>query len=442
VTGTDGGRRDLLTSIDLIPQPGGGTAGPYVEADHNCPDLYRQAVLPTFELEMPPEEWEALKAEHAGVKQREEAGLPVDPPHPAFFRYGGEIVAEVEVRLNGPTWSWDGAKMPLSVSFDPGATGVRFHGLRRIELEAPPADKSRLRSRVGLAFLRDLGLPAQCANNARLQVNGTYQGLYSNLEPVDGELVRRVFPDSPGGDLWLYGSNAAGDGPLNWNRLQEFRDTQDFATTARMSDMSANLKEWAAEAAIPHGNGYWGLGQSHSLYDHPTRGFLFLPLGLAASFDWVPATADPVFWTGSWVDGPPSRFTSAMADEATLAAYLAALESVVAAYDPGKMMARVDLWSAQISQAAAEDPALGFSYQEHQQAVRQLRAYFASRVTFLKAWLGCRKQGGGDLDGDGHIWCRDCDDSNGATNQAAPEICGDNQDNNCSGRRDEACAPP
>ena len=97
-------------------------------------------------------------------------------------------------------------KMQFVISFNEVDTNARFHGLRKVELDMPRIDPSYLRQRVALAYLRALGVPAQCANSGRLTINGAYYGLYTNIERPDVEFVQRVFP----GDATAICGTAAG----------------------------------------------------------------------------------------------------------------------------------------------------------------------------------------------------------------------------------------
>src|SRR5687767_5932093 len=66
-------------------------AGPGV-LPRACDDLYSQDVLPVMELEIAPEEWTALQTEFTTWREREAAGLPVEPYHPVLsFRVGEDV---------------------------------------------------------------------------------------------------------------------------------------------------------------------------------------------------------------------------------------------------------------------------------------------------------------------------------------------------------------
>ena len=63
------------------------------------------------------------------------------------------------------------------------------------------------------------------------------------------------------------------------------------------------------------------------------------------------------------------------------------------------------------------------------------------RRQFVRSWLDCWKSGNGpDADGDGVIWCHDCNDHDATINPAAQEICGNDVDENCNGRKDDCPA--
>ena len=61
--------------------------------------------------------------------------------------------------------------------------------------------------------------------------------------------------------------------------------------------MDEALAEWAGEAMIADEDGFWIGQQNFLLYDHPTRGWLWIPHDLDATIDWV-AEADPLYYWG------------------------------------------------------------------------------------------------------------------------------------------------
>ena len=58
-----------------------------------------------------------------------------------------------------------------------------------------------------------------------------------------------------------------------------------------------------------------------------------------------------------------------------------------------------------------------------------------------RSWLGCMRGTAGlatDADGDGFVWCKDCNDSDRAVYPGAPELC-DGKDNDCNRTTVENC---
>ena len=128
--------------------------------------------------------------------------------HPARFTWvtdaGDRLEADAQVRLRGnPGFSWLGDKMQFLVSFDEVDPAGRFLGQRALVLDASWYNPTILRDRLAYAYLRRLGVPAPCANNARLTVNGSYYGLYTLIERLDQEFLDRVFGrEAATGTLW------------------------------------------------------------------------------------------------------------------------------------------------------------------------------------------------------------------------------------------------
>jgi hypothetical protein len=412
---------------------------------YHCGDLFAPALLPTFEVQIAPQEWSALQAEFADWKARQDQNLDLKPYHPITFKYGQEVVSDAYIKLQGnPTSAWTGNKMQFTVSFTEVNPGARFHGLRKLVFHASPSDRTFLRERLSLAYERALGLPAACENNSRLVVNGRYYGIYSNREAPDSVYLERVFPEGPGGDMWKggfqldNGKTAVND--AGHNELMGLK-AGDVAGLRRLTDVGQLMADWAAEAMTPDNDGYWAVDHNFYIYGHPTRGFLWLPYDLDATFDFVQFDADPVTWVPSWSNGWGIHQQIALGDPDVLNSFVAAVDKAHAAYDVNLLMARLARWEEQIAPSVGADQVKPFSTADHQIAIVTMTNYFYLRDRFVTSWLDCWKNNTGeDADGDGFIWCHDCNDHDPAINPKAVEICGNNVDENCNGRKDD-CPP-
>ncbi|HEU5055593.1 MAG TPA: CotH kinase family protein [Kofleriaceae bacterium] len=437
------------------PSDGGddGSDGMVDPVDDGCPSLFAQDVVPDFHVEISESDWAALEYEFVHRDERIAAGEDPTPYHPIVFRHDGEVVEDAMIRLNGAS-SWteallfedDPFKMQFVISFNENNEDGRYRGRRKIALDMPRSDWTFLRHRLGLYALRSIGVPAQCANNARLFVNGDYYGLYSNIERMDRELLERLFPEAPDGNLWKGGRIIkTNEDDFTWERLTAFWEVGESGTVAQlaaMSDLPASIEVWAAEAVLPHPDGYYAGRANFYLYDHPERGFLWLPEDLDSAFDFVAPTVDALF--------PPcigqhpedrQHYLLVMDDPTWRQRYIDALGRKLHAYDPADMEMRLDQWSAQIAEAADADPHKPFSMGDHETAVEDLRGFFRQRAGFLAEWLDCLTSGGPDSDGDGAEMCRDCDDSSRDFGPQVTETC--NQfDDDCDGHIDEVADCP
>ncbi len=355
----------------------------------NCPAIYEEDFFPTFEMDIDPAEWAALEDEFLNWQEREAAGLDLKPYHPLIsFRLGGEVATDAMVRLRGnPCCSWNDDKMQFQVSFNENDPDGRFMGRRKILFDAPRYNRSFLRQRVALSFLRDLGLPAPCSNNARLVVNGAYYGLFENLEKVDRELLERYFQD-PDGNLYKKGRRLeTNEETGDTSRAIEFWDTTDIAGIERLVDLDEAVLMWASDAMIPNNDGYWAGGGNFYLYDDPGRGkFVFIPWDIESSFEVLPFDTDPLVWQKP--DAVPRpHFDAVVMDPGWRAAFLDALEVSLAAYDPVALQARIDAWAAQIHEAAVEDPNKPFTDESHEISVTNLREYIPQREAWIREWI-------------------------------------------------------
>lgn len=395
-------------------------------------------------------EWALLEDEFFNVVERTAAGLDPEPYHPIELDVvvDGERTEDVPgvlLRLKGAS-SWlqtlefdENPKMQFVIAFNEIDPEARFMGVRKAELDMPRTDMTYLQHRVALSYLRESGVPAQCANSARLFINGEYYGLYSHIERLDKEFLQRHYPNADDGDLWKNGRIIkTNEDTFEWDRLELLWDVPDMASFAQLADVDAAFQEWAAEAMVGDADGYYNGRANFYLYDHPTRGFIWLPndIDTAMADDFLPPDAPPVFptcvarWERDW-----HHYILAMNDPASVDAYARAIADVRARYDVGAMQERVQLYAAQIAEAAAEDPHRPFTMGDHDWALGEMYEFIPERADYIDAWLSCWESGGPDDDGDGYDMCHDCNDLDATVRPGAAETC-NLRDDDCDGRAD------
>ncbi len=429
---------------------------PYSDLDVGCAPVFAQNIVPEYWITIAPDHWAALQHEfHNPVLS--ETGQIVDPPyHPV----GLHVVAggaehdpqDVMIRLNGNT-SWLQAllydadpKMQLVVAFNKINPDGRFQAQRKIKLDMPRNDFTFLQQRVALAWLRGRsGTPAQCANTARLYINGQYYGVYSNVEAQDKGFLKRVYGgDHNDGDLWK-GARVitTNEEMFDWTRITAFWQIFDLAGLDTLTDLDVSMREWASEAVIGDADGYNNGRANFLLYDHPTAGeFVWLvnDLDTALDEDFLAPTSTPVLmpmpsymprWERDW-----HHYLLALNDPAGVARYVVAMAEQLPKLDPEEVARWIADWSAQIEPAVAEEPHRTFAMDVHALALERMTAYAPARAAYLQTWLACWEAGGADADGDTYDLCHDCNDADPAQHPGATETC-DAVDNDCDGRVDD-----
>lgn len=414
-----------------------------VDTPFKCSDLYSQAILPTFEVEMDEVEWAKIQDEFAHPVERESAGLPPKPYHPLrVFRFGHDEVFDAFIRLKGNQhFSWRPPKMQFVVSFREVNKEGRFHGLRKINLDAPFYDTTMLNERLALSVMREAGQAAGCANNARLLVNGVYYGLYINKEHIDREFLERNF-DDPDGDLYKYGHELkTNDDTADTSLRDAFWAAPDLQTLDALIDRDQVLKSWAGEALLPVWDGYYSASHNFYTYRHPSRGFMFVLHDLDISFDGHPEFINASPQTDVIATGSAPFFVMAMANREWREQFARHVADMVQFMEPDEMERRLDYWSAQIAGAVATDPNLPWERANHARDVAALRAFLRPRYDYLVQFAdnyGRCERGlpGRDRDRDGSDECLDCNDLNQNVKPGGSETC-NGADDDCNGAIDD-----
>jgi hypothetical protein len=439
----DGGDDDVAP--DLTPDP----------ADSGCSPIFRQGILPEYRITISDAEWAKLEEEFLHVVERTAMMLDPEPYHPVQVTYDDGVNEPVEIpntqlRLKGAS-SWlqtimidPNPKMQFVLAFNEIDPDGRFEGVRKVELDMPRTDTTFIRQRLALHYLRSAGTYAQCANNARVVINGQYYGLYTHIERMDKELLQRYFGSTgtqdDEGDLWKGGRTIkTNEETFEWDRIDTFwHNVNTGADLDALADMDASIYEWAAEAVVGAADGYYNGRANFYLYDHPTRGFIWFPHDMDTAFadDFLPEEADPIFpscvgrWEKDW-----RHYLITLNEAPWREKYIAALAEARSVYDADLYAEKVDRFSAQIAASAADDPHRPFPMAMHDSSMGMMRLDVRERVEFIDSWMACRSGGGPDSDGDGFVWCQECDDSDATIKPGAVETC-NLRDDNCDGRVD------
>jgi hypothetical protein len=444
----------FVQNTDAAPAPDAGPVDyPFSDLDEGCAPIFRQSIVPDYHLTIAPDEWAAMQQEFMNP-QFTPGGSIIDPPYHHVQLHIVEGDAEhdptgVMMRITGNT-SWlhtilydDNPKMQFMVAFNEIDPDGRFQGLRKIKLDMPRSDWTFIQQRVGVAWLRGrAGVPAPCANSARVFINGAYYGLYTNLERQDKSFLGRVYGDFwDGGDLWKGGrSIATNEDSFSWAHLSAFWDIEDLEGLDALTDLDVSMLTWASEAVIGDCDGYNYGRANFYLYDHPEIAqfvWLATDLDTVLDADYLEPDATPVFrpenrhHESDW-----EHFLIALNDPEGVVRYVDAMSEQLPKLDPAELTTWIDAWSAQIADAAAADPHRPFSMADHDEALDDMQSYALARADYLDDWVDCWESGGADADGDGFDMCHDCNDGDATQSPGDVEVC-DDVDNDCNGVIDD-----
>jgi spore coat protein CotH len=121
---------------------------------------------------------------------------------PCTFHVDGQQ-SDCGVRLKGSsTFDKLDKKPSLKIAFDAFTPGHRFLEMEHLTLNAMKFDKTMMREAVAYRIFEQAGVPSPRQGYASLTINGTPYGLYSVIESLDNEWLKRVLPDDKDGNLY------------------------------------------------------------------------------------------------------------------------------------------------------------------------------------------------------------------------------------------------
>jgi len=379
-------------SLDAISDGAGDSwERPYPEFEpQSCSPLFNQDELVIYEIEIEPHVWLALQDRWLNWSTYYDQGQDPKDWHPLLeFRYKTQTIHDASIRLKGNVQNWHSSpdKMQFTFSFREEDSNGRFMGLRKVHLDAPHNDPTMIRERLAASFLAEFQVPTPCVNSAALYVNGEYYGLFSNVEFVDKEFLKRNFGQYSNGNLYKYDEKKTNESSPDTSDLDAFMSEMTSDEAEELLDVEMLLRFLAGEAIMPQNDGYFVGGTNFYVYHHPAWGMVMIPWDMDYSFETAPVDADPVSYEVPWGLGKWPAFRAVMADPVHVSRYKMLLAEGVDLYGVDSLRRRIDGFVEQTAAYVEEDQNKPFSTVDHLIQLELLRIYVDDRREFLVQWL-------------------------------------------------------
>jgi len=346
------------------------------EASSDDAALYDPNRVLSIEIALPAEDWDALRTTGRDASTTATECRGVGKKIYSYYRarvtIDGTTLDGVGVRKKGYLGTLSVIRPSLKLELDAFAEGQRYRGVRRLTLNNNKQDPALMRTCLVYRVFRDAGIPAPRCNFARVSVNGTPLGIYSNVEPIKKPFLRRHFGDDGG---TLYEGQLADFAP-NWSVNFERKtnkkegeggeiaaveqalskpDDQLVAAISALIDYDEFLTFWAMETLVGHWDGYTNNRNNYFVYSDPTdRKLHFIPWGPDIGF-----TNNDVFHpkerpASVSADGAIAR--KLYADPGVRAEYVARMRKLLdSVWDEGALLAEVDRIDALLGGAPEDD---------------------------------------------------------------------------------------
>jgi spore coat protein H len=213
---------------------------------------------------------------------------------PCTVSAGGDTLTNVGIHCRGiPAKELATGKPDLIVTFDKFVKKQRFHGQRRLVLQANRDDPSYVAVPIVCEMFRQADVPAPRCGYARVRLNGRELGLYVLIEGVEKEFIQQHFA-SIDGNLYDEGDPPDVTGKLEKARGRDRNDQSDvdsLAAAALLTDPAERWKQLQQRLDMDRFLTFtalevlWWLSDSYSLdahkfrlYHDPASGrFVFFP---------------------------------------------------------------------------------------------------------------------------------------------------------------------
>jgi len=257
---------------------------------------------------MPAADWKKMRYEHHdlfGLITPRKPGKPRPNPYHYFkgnVTIGGKLFKNVGLRKKGLLGSVNAQRPSIKINFDKFGTEQEFEGVSLMTLNNNDTDASLVKQHMAYELFRKAGIPAPRCNFARVTVNGEYLGVYSHVESVRKDFLKRHFTKASGnlyeGQISDFTEKAVGTFDVKTNAKKNDRndllkatkalavpDEQLFDAVGKVINLNDFYRYWAMEGLIGFNDGYSGNQNNFFIYNEPESGrFTFIPWGADGVF--------------------------------------------------------------------------------------------------------------------------------------------------------------
>lgn len=302
----------------------GGSEGDSADAESSS-NLYDPGHVLEVEIEMDPEDWDALRLQTRDGLDLIGEGCLTRPPGSPFTYFDADVTLDgrrferVGVRKKGFYGSLSDTRPSLKVKLDHFVDDQETEGIDILTLNNNLSDPSQVKQCIGYQRFRDAGLPASRCTLAVVSVNGARLGVYSNVESIDKAFLRRNFDHDEGslyeGALsdfrphWVDTFEQKGDTPGDRADLEavvaalEVPDEDLERRVGRVVELEQFYDFWALEVLLMHADGYTRQTNNSFVYRSPENPrFTFIPWGIDVilqpdeAHPWEPSVPPGVAW--------------------------------------------------------------------------------------------------------------------------------------------------
>jgi len=337
-----------------------------------------------------------------GLITPRKSGKPRPNPYHYFkgdVTVGGKLFKNVGLRKKGLLGSVNAQRPSIKINFDKFGTEQEFEGVSLMTLNNNDTDASLVKQHMAYELFRKAGIPAPRCNFARVTVNGEYLGIYSHVESVRKDFLKRHFTKASGnlyeGQISDFTEKAAGTFEAKTNAKKTDRsdllkatralsvpDDQLFDAVGKVIDLDDFYRYWAMECLIGFNDGYTGNQNNFFIYNDPA----------SARFKFIPWGADGVFRARSGKASQAGTPLSVMA-EGAVAHRLYNTEKGRERYRSELLKVLDEVWDEQALQAKLDK--LGPMLRPHTHlpprlydpAVDSVRRFISKRQNLLAAEL-------------------------------------------------------